>query len=190
MILCPGWVTSDVVSDTGPETASPGDEDPLKDLSIYTARFHHDDWSRGSRKRSDLIVFLPSYLSHCISLMQHLILSHLATSHLLYAHHISYFSHAILSHLSRWEKDTSMDNRKCKPMKLEGKQSHLFSWNSLTWLRNIQATVSEWHALPLVVQPVLSGGSRSTRTSDLPENHKKVKASTRASHQSRKAKAT
>lgn len=28
--------------------------------------------------------------------------------------------------------------------------------------------------LPLAVQPVLSGGSRSTQTADLPENHDKA----------------
>lgn len=41
-----GAFTSNIVSDTGPEAASPGYEDPLKDLPIYTTRFHDNDWTR------------------------------------------------------------------------------------------------------------------------------------------------
>ena len=38
-----GSVTSDVVSDAGPEAAPPGDEDPLKDLAVDAAWLHDDD---------------------------------------------------------------------------------------------------------------------------------------------------
>ena len=44
-------VTSDVVSDAGPEAAPPGDEDPLKDLPVDAAWLHDDDWARQVKER-------------------------------------------------------------------------------------------------------------------------------------------
>lgn len=45
--------TSDIISDASAEAASPGDEDPLKDLPIYAARLHDDDWSRSVKEKPE-----------------------------------------------------------------------------------------------------------------------------------------
>ena len=45
-------LTSNVVADAGSEAAPPGDDAPLKQLSVDAARVYADDWSRCvSRKR-------------------------------------------------------------------------------------------------------------------------------------------
>jgi len=43
--------TSNIISDTRPEAASPGNEDPLKYLSIYPTWLHDNDWTRRVKEK-------------------------------------------------------------------------------------------------------------------------------------------
>lgn len=68
-----GFFTSNIVSDTSPEAASPGYEDPLKDLPVYTTWLHDDDWTQKVKERpcagSDPILsdLISSNLISCVS---------------------------------------------------------------------------------------------------------------------------
>lgn len=48
--------TSNIVSDTCPETASSGQQDPFEDLPIYATWLHDNDWTRRVGQRKPHIV--------------------------------------------------------------------------------------------------------------------------------------